>query len=480
MTIHLLPPQIPAVAPIDEVRETAFRRRIYVELQRLQDILIDNPMDDEMTESIRVWVGEFKSALLLRRVEAQIVFDEFVPLLQELLRDPIYHAPLDKKALLGSDGYTYGKITLTVYLASIPEEERHRSPINGENPGNLFTTEPHPFAREMVKWLEEHERLLHNLEMENAYQNLVAQGRVPVIPTRETERMRMMRERFLERRRRRQDRREGLLGQLDALRAERDREIQQLFGNIQNHIDQLHQNNQQRLAAIQEEMIEQEVEDIDINQERERLQHVNDELQERLHELQNTIGENGEEQIVALQQREEVRAQVREEQVEAFEQRLTAIQTINHQQRQQELDLIREQGARVTQTNLQRLNTIQSNDQRQGQEQQRNITQLNNRVSHAQAEAEELKKRQWKMEKEILKTKEENLKLQIAVEKTKKAIKGKNRGKGKALATAIAGAVVCGGATVGVQSLVSSAAPGVQGFVSPISGGAKITISVGL
>ncbi len=500
----------PITTPIDEVRDTAFRRRIYVELSRMEGSLTSSTMRDEMTESLKVWQQQFKAAMRLRRLDARLIFDEFVLLLQELLRDPIYNAPLDKKAVLGSDGHTYGRMTLTVYLASIPEEERHRFPINRENPELSFITVPHPIVKEMVKWLEEHGKLLRDLEKENAYHELVAQGTCPTFPTRETELIRAIRDTALQRRRRRADRRDNLFRQLDALRVERDRVVQQVFENLQNQIEENHQSNQQRLANIQEEMIEQEtrtidqarqqlqqvnvqerlqttteenredqVQLIDIDQERQRLHQVNNELQERLHELQTTMEENGEEQLAALQRREEERAQTREAQLGAFEERLSGIQITNHQQMQQELNEVRVQVQGDTQGMLRELDTIQSNDQRRGQEQQRNIDQLNNQIVNTETTADEVKKRQWKIEKEILKTENENLKLKIAIEETKQAIKKRNKGRGKALLIVAAGIAASGVATVGLQTLLSTTAPGTQGSVSLISGGAKITLSVG-
>lgn len=508
LPIHVMPPP-----------EGAFRRRIFAEIVRIETLLASSTLQDEMTQTIRNdWFEPFKETMKLNRLDPQAVFNEFVPLLQNILIDPIYGAPLDKKARLGSDGHTYGRMTLSVFLADIPEEERRRIPVD-------FTTESHPIVKQMVKWLISHDRLLHDHEKEAAYRELVAQGRRPIIPTRESEEIRIQRERHLRRMEQRQQRRAGRNEHIDRLRIQRNRDIDERFGDIRNQIGHINQMNQQRQAFLEErgqgilENFEHEVQQIEnenielqqrvndfhieipahqdeerleafqervnvqrirreerleaLNLELDRLRNENAEAIHQIEEHENEVIEDVEEEIAALREHDEERAQAGREQVEAFEERLGQIQAINGERAQVELNAIQRQNQENGQRNLERLEAVQRNDQENYRVQQGEIAQINAGIHQAEIETVRLQKKAWKVEKEILKAKEENLKLQIAIEKTKKAIKKRNNGWVKG-AILIGGMVASGLISWQVTTLLSSALPGAQGTVSLLPGVAKI------
>lgn len=529
----ILPPEtIPNVLEqgrIDEVRETAHRRRIRVELDRMGKLLATSPLHDEMTEGIRNWHQQLMVSISLAQVNFDSVVNEFIVLLQDLLRDPICQAPLDKKAKLGSDGHTYGRMSLTVFLNSIPEEYRHRSPFDLENPESSFTIEPHPVVKEMIKWLDHHGSLLHSQEIENAYRELVAQGRRPILPTRETERVRLIRERSLQRRRRR----ENLNRQLTILRVEQEEEIQERFGAIREQIEVNHQNNQDRLVLLQETneqrmrrmeepiegLLQQlqelrnrneeeirrrlgEPDEMEVNAEeilgdlQERNEQGNRNLDERVNDLHQRIQEvmmenveealariaereneeigNLDEVLDALQQREVERAQAREQQINAFDQTLREIANHNEQQIQQNHEVIRRRIQEVTEGDLQRLDAVEIHDRNSQRELQQSVEHMNIQARQVQQKNEELERQRSAIDKGIAETKEANAKLGVAIKKVKKAIKKRNQNwEGFAISALLSAA-----GTWGVQELLSMAIPNVQGSISSLQGGSKLDISI--
>lgn len=144
--------------------ENSLLRCIFAELAEIREELEKSPLQDEMTQDIRQWEREFFFSLR-RTGDAQTKLNEFTGLLQELLRDPIVQAPLEEGALLGSDGRTYGRMSLCVYLNNAPEQYRHRSPLDVRNEAP-FTTTPHPNVDLMLRWLGRRNNLLHSEELE--------------------------------------------------------------------------------------------------------------------------------------------------------------------------------------------------------------------------------------------------------------------------------------------------------------------------
>lgn len=165
----------------DEVLETSLRRRIRAELVEIAELLC-NSGRDEMTEVIRDWHKKFSSFLDSDDIEP--VINNFARSLKVSLIDCKSFAPLDQKALLGSDGRTYGYKSLSVYLSEVREEYKSRSPYN-PNDETPFTVSPHPLVRHMVKWLERFtpEVQTQESELERAFRLLEEQNRLPPLPT---------------------------------------------------------------------------------------------------------------------------------------------------------------------------------------------------------------------------------------------------------------------------------------------------------
>ncbi len=190
-----LPWEGPSISPMPSsqvLHDSRESRKIISDLLKIQETLQTSKLHDETTEQLRNWQKRFSSALKLNldkvRIEA-----EFILLLQEILTDSVSGAPLDEEAYLGSDGRTYGSMSLSLYQHSAPEEYKHRSPLDLENPAP-FTVEPHPLARHLIQWLKERGALLRSESVEKSYQELMQQRIAPPPPTTRNERIRRLKE----------------------------------------------------------------------------------------------------------------------------------------------------------------------------------------------------------------------------------------------------------------------------------------------
>ncbi len=157
----------------DLVRQTAIRRQLICELYTLREAISSSGFSDDMTRQLDEWHTNFSNALRSYSDERQVL-SAYIGLLQNILRDPVTLAPLDKQAVLGSDGYTYGSLSLAVYKLGTSEEYRKRSPMNPNNPESLCTR-PHPVVRSMLDWVEGHDALLYSKELEERYLQLIPQ-----------------------------------------------------------------------------------------------------------------------------------------------------------------------------------------------------------------------------------------------------------------------------------------------------------------
>jgi hypothetical protein len=177
----VLPTGVYPTASHTVLQETALRRQIHAELTALRDALHTCPLDDPLTQELRRWLTGFTAAMRLR-ADAQEVLQTWIALLQRVLRDPLTQTPLDENPLLGSDGYTYGNLSLSVFLSTAPEERRHRSPIHPDHPA-VFTTRPHDAARTLIRWLQRHGAHEHSQELESAYRALAERAELVPLPT---------------------------------------------------------------------------------------------------------------------------------------------------------------------------------------------------------------------------------------------------------------------------------------------------------
>ncbi len=136
---------------------------------------------DEMTQQIGGWQRQF-SQLNQSNGDVRRVLSEHIQLMQEILVDCLSHTPLDEDAVLGSDGRTYGSMTLRLYLSTVPEPLRNRSPSFPEST-DRFTASAHPVVKHMLRWLEKHNARLHSADTEAAFKRASERWELPNIPS---------------------------------------------------------------------------------------------------------------------------------------------------------------------------------------------------------------------------------------------------------------------------------------------------------
>ncbi|MBF8263703.1 MAG: hypothetical protein HW387_1368 [Parachlamydiales bacterium] len=153
-----------------------FRRRLLGELEAVQQQINHWGLQDEMTVAISRWRQNFVAILNnSRAIPEEEICQSFIAPLQNMLRDPITRAPLDDRAVLGSDGHTYGQNSLDFFRQfNAQEPYRSRSPLH-MNCNDYFTTTPHRVVRHMLNWLRQHNALLYSPELEQRIQ--LQQGR---------------------------------------------------------------------------------------------------------------------------------------------------------------------------------------------------------------------------------------------------------------------------------------------------------------
>jgi hypothetical protein len=160
-------PQVPVF-----LTKESLRRKTWADLLEINDVITQSGLSDPLTEQISLWSKEFGIALSkTRNVDA--LLKSYIELMQEMLRDPITLAPLDDQAVLGSDQRTYGFMSLSLYLHSVEETYKSRSPSDPSNPAS-FTTKPHPVARHLVAWLIKHHAHVLSEELEASYKKMMA------------------------------------------------------------------------------------------------------------------------------------------------------------------------------------------------------------------------------------------------------------------------------------------------------------------
>jgi hypothetical protein len=227
------------------------RRQLLAELTEIREAIASFPSQDEMTRCITEW-QELFSTELQRSANESAVCDTYIALLQRLLRDPITYAPLDLYAVLGSDGHTYGQLSLAVYALSVPEAYRQRSPMHAQDPAHFFTI-PHPLVRHLLSWLQSHDALLYDEELENTYLSLLPQQ--PSLST--EERMRRIMERQVAREaavaRREQEQRDALEAHLERQLQGWSEELRQRVAPVEESLDAAAEAAHTRLNRMEEE-----------------------------------------------------------------------------------------------------------------------------------------------------------------------------------------------------------------------------------
>lgn len=144
-----VPPQLPSTP---EFREIAVRRMCSHFICDLGRELLKYDLNDPLTQEIKNFHGLFLQALQLNKEDTQPLFERFIPILQQLLFDP-FGNPLEKESVLGSDGKTYGKMSLSVYYHKLPEHLREHPPLDFDAKP-IFWTQPHPIASFLINRLD--------------------------------------------------------------------------------------------------------------------------------------------------------------------------------------------------------------------------------------------------------------------------------------------------------------------------------------
>lgn len=142
----------------EAILNSAPRRRLRLELLLLELVIRDWNVNDEMTETIRIWAGKFWESLL-RPLPHETICAQYIQLLQQYLIEPIYNTPLDEEAFYGSDGRVYGKKAHDLWKETITQFRfRSRSPFDTGNPTKLVL-KPHPVVRYLTSWLKSYNAL---------------------------------------------------------------------------------------------------------------------------------------------------------------------------------------------------------------------------------------------------------------------------------------------------------------------------------
>jgi hypothetical protein len=259
----------------------------------IRDNLAASPLQDEMTQALRQWQQEFSIALRLN-VDVDRIEKEFVTLLQELLKDPIYHAPLDEEPLLGSDGKTYGRKSLCIHLHSIPDNYRHRSPFAPHDP-TAFTTMSHPIAQEMVLWLKCRGELLSCVKIEQSFQTLVEENQLPSVPTKQSERIQRLKDKQMQRNREKAEKRDAFAAQINAMRDAIAQNICETFAPIHQKAEKVAQEQLKKIDIIEKKDYEQHQALLKVVNQLESdvkaLELQNEELRNRIQNVDTAISE---------------------------------------------------------------------------------------------------------------------------------------------------------------------------------------------
>jgi hypothetical protein len=472
----------PVYSP-EDIRDTALRRRLQVELSRIADRLAEAHLDDEMTQQIRLWRDRFFSSL---RSNADVVAiqEEFTGLLQELLVDPISQAPLDEEAVLGSDGRTYGAMSLTLYIHSAPEAFKGRSPLDPQDP-TPFSSYSHPIVRHMTSWLKDHQALLHSEELERTYRELMDQRRTAAAAVQQNNRMDRIR-----RIREQQGQRDA---ERDVARNQRplDRQLQQAAAEVaQNIRDQffpVHQRMQDHaehhfanLADLerrdQRQMIRLRGRVEQLDHEALELEHQNQELHDRVERVNRVVERRL--RVQRLMERGVQRDQDLLLERGAFAQELLNRQNENAHDIEQRLVPLQIQMQAGMENNLARLEALQLNDQERADVIQRRIDQLGAEAAALERENRQLRVQINRVDIAITETERADAQLQIAINETRQAINDRKSGWASGLLTALATIGACAFATWALQGVFLAAGSSVQGVITPIPSGAKFGLTI--
>lgn len=272
----------------ESLRHTALRRQLNAELVEIGEILTHYPSQDMMTKSIKSWYEGFRAAMR-RQAEAHFVLDQYISLLQGILRDPISQAPLDEETYLGSDGITYGQKSLHLFNVSVSEEIRERLPMNPQG------CKPFILVRHLVQWLQKRNACLSSDVHEKLYRELT--NLKPVKDDRQ-KRLERIRERSLKLE---QEKKRAVNEFKERIHEEVSAEVHQAFDPIRK---KLQQSTQEHLACIKdlERRDRERLEGLQLQLNKQDREPQQKSFQEQLNALQEAIENVLEEQITNLEE----------------------------------------------------------------------------------------------------------------------------------------------------------------------------------
>lgn len=274
------------------LQETGARRQLEAELSLINKMLTESNLQDDLTKVLRTWCTCFSYYLNLEDT-ADKAIKAYIPLLHEFLIDPLTLNPLGDEPLLGSDGRTYSKMSLTMYFSGVPEQYRKRSPKEPNNE-KLFSTKPHPVAKQLIEWLKTRKEYKPAQEEVRKYQEIIAASNAPNIPNAATVTAeRIQRLRAIQAARVREERKNDSRDVVAAAENEATRIVTAAFTPVHARIQQVADQNMQRVEANNTRMrenlatIAREIERL--NREVENLHKGNEELNEQLKKTEATL-----------------------------------------------------------------------------------------------------------------------------------------------------------------------------------------------
>ncbi len=135
-----------------QISETILR----TELLGIHEKLRNCSLNDDVTNFIREWYQDFSAALNVPGADVQVLLNDYITDLKEILIDGFTGDLLDETVYLGSDGVTYGEMSITIYN-QVAGEFGYLSLFHIANPESFTVVEHDPLIKHMINWLRAHD-----------------------------------------------------------------------------------------------------------------------------------------------------------------------------------------------------------------------------------------------------------------------------------------------------------------------------------
>jgi len=469
------------------------RRKIKGELAEIKSQIDASGLNDDMTKSIELWRSHFSKAFELN-VDGRKILEAYIPLLQDLLIDA-FAQPMDENALLGSDGKTYGHMSLSLYINSTPDIYKNRSPCDPENP-KPFTVVNHPVVGHMIAWLKKHHAQIRSRDLESQYNLLVASHCAPALPfaapltSDPRDKIRQIFARQAQRERQR--------------KLEMEQFVKKLEQDKQTKIASLQQNHEQiRLKTIEyERLASQKLNDVanqdtntfaELERNKKKLKDEIDGFVRQNQELETQIKETGD----TLERYKPVISDLSSLKTQAQMQKILARQAIRDKNKKAEMQNFVQEIDQIKHTNKAEIDKsfgaiIKKKDdhtqktivkiQEIGKLDQKLLDNLTKAKDKLLKEIDDLKNKNIDLEKEISKVnkgvdsiKADDLKLNKLINETRQAIKEREAAGMMGLVATVAIIGVCAFATWGLATIVPA---NMSVTATPLSRGLQLGISL--